>query len=910
MTAISSQIPLVNRKLELEELKNHLNNATQGSGNLLLIAGEAGVGKTRLLDELKGYAQSQGFQILQGWSLYESLTPYMPFMDALRSAKLDHLFSREDPPKVECVYLISNTGLLIKDLMREETKLDSTIFAGMLTAVGEFVKDSLSMFSGEEKKEALNTIGYENYRILIESGLNTNLVVILTGRENEFLINDMKEVLANVEEEYGNILKSWDGADMSLIGIERLLEPLITYGKYDGVDYAKDDPRTKRNKLFENILLGMVRQTKINPSLLCIEDLQWADPSSLALMHYVARNTRKCNLLILGTFRPEDIAAIEEGKVHHLIKAMQLMSREGLYQKIELGRLGEEYTDEILASLIGENAFPEEFKKQLYDETEGNPFYIVELIRMLVEEKTIEKKNDVWKLSKKLEEMNIPSKVNDVILRRLSRVKEEGREILDYAAVIGVEFTSDILAYAIQLNKIDLLEQLRSLEQNHKLIRSIEGRYKFDHGMIKEVLYNKIPAELRMEYHAVIANSIETMNKDNIVGVIGDLAFHYYHCKNREKALHYLVKTAEMAKKDYSNEEAIRFYNEALGLEEDSQKRNEMFEALGDIYFVIGDYDKSIESYKKALELTKEKKKMAKLMAKIGKIYLRKGEHDESSKICTEALDLVKGEECREEALAINNIGNVHWLKGEYDKAVEHYEKSLKIGEKIGDQQGIANSLHNIGLMHYWREDYDRALEYMAKAIEISEKIDDLYPLTYYLLSIGYVYEHRGEYDKALENYEKSLRISEKIGSLRAMTWYYSRIAEVNFRKRNLERAYDLCNRTFDLSDRIGAKESVATSKGILGMIFREQKKWKESIENFEENIKFLQEIGDKWHLGDSYYEFGLMWKIKGDDEKAKEYFGKSLDIFEKLKMEKHMGKVRSALEGLQNETISSFIRK
>jgi hypothetical protein len=93
------------------------------------------------------------------------------------------------------------------------------------------------------------------------------------------------------------------------------------------IDYAKDNPQIKRNKLFENILLGIERHSRVNSSLLCIEDLQWADPSSLALVHYIARNTRKCNLLILGTYRPEDISTTKDGEVHHLIESMDRIGK-------------------------------------------------------------------------------------------------------------------------------------------------------------------------------------------------------------------------------------------------------------------------------------------------------------------------------------------------------------------------------------------------------------------------------------------------------------------------------------------------------------------------------------------------------------------------------------------------------
>ncbi|MCK5548162.1 MAG: ATP-binding protein, partial [Thermoplasmata archaeon] len=236
MPELDFQPEMVGREEELRELHDCLERAADGSGSTLFISGEAGIGKTRLTNELKNVAQSRGFQILSGNSLYETLTPYMPFMEALRSGGLEHLFA-EESPKVEAVYLVTDTGLLIKEVLRRETELDADIFASMLTTVDNFVKDSLSMLSGEDKKGILNTLGYGDYRILIESGLNTNLVAIITGRENEFLVEDMREILAKVDKQYRSVLKRWDGDEKSVQGIEEFLHPLITSGKYDGVYY-------------------------------------------------------------------------------------------------------------------------------------------------------------------------------------------------------------------------------------------------------------------------------------------------------------------------------------------------------------------------------------------------------------------------------------------------------------------------------------------------------------------------------------------------------------------------------------------------------------------------------------------------------------------------------------------------
>jgi predicted ATPase len=914
MIGISSEIKMVGRTKELEELKNHLNKARDGQGNTVFITGEAGVGKTRLLEELKGYAREQGVDVLTGWSMYESFTPYMPFLEALRSGGLESLFA-DEIPRVEAVYLVSHSGLSIKEVIRKETKLDPDIFSGMLTAVGDFVKDSLSMLTGKEKKGSLNTVGYENYRILIENRGYLNLAVILIGRENEFLVNDIKRILGNVDEQFGELLKSWDGNEKSIEGIQHTLEPLITSGKYDGIDYAKNDAKIKRNRLFENILLGLERHVKDTPSLLCIEDLQWADPSSLVLMHYVARNTRKCNLLILGSYRPEDVSTIKDGEVHHLIETMQMMNREDLLQKIELERLKKEQVDELISSFFEKTNFSDEFSAHLFKETEGNPFFIKSLIRMLIEEGTIVFKDEKWILTKELMKANIPSKIYDVVIRRLYRVKEKQREILEYAAVMGEDFSSEVLMHTTRLNKIDLLNELRVLEQNHRLIHSTEPRYKFDHVKIKEVISSQIPADLKKEYHEAIAEAIWAMNKDHQDKVMGDLAFHFYNCAHKDRALPFLYKAAERAKIDYSNEEAINLYNKALELEKDTHKREEMFEVIGDIYYSIGDYDKSMESYKHTLESIKGNKKMAEIKTKIGVIYYLKLEYEKSLKICTEALNLVKDEESKEKALAINNIGNVHWLRGEYDNALKHYEESLEIWRKIDDQQGIAQCLFNIGGVHFWREKYDRALNFREKSLEISEKIGDSFNLAYCYISVGHIYDHIGDYERALNCFEKGVEISRKIGNQRFMTYGFWGTAEVYFKKKNLEKALDICNRAFDLSEKIGAEDVIAITMRTFGMIYREQKKWKESIESFEKAIKNIMVIQDEmiisptiFELGLTHFEFGLMWKAKGDSERAKEHFSEAYNIYKKLKLEKQAEKVITSIDNLQTTSRGSVI--
>jgi tetratricopeptide (TPR) repeat protein len=1005
---------MIGRENELDEIQRYLDGARQGKGSTIFISGEAGIGKTRLTTELKQYAKRKGFKVLSGQSLSESLTPYMPFIEALKSGNMENLFA-EEAPRAEAVYLVTHSGLLIEKVLRKETELEPEIFASMLITVGNFVKDSLSLLDGEKKEGTLNSLGYRNYRILIESGESAHLVVVLTGRENEFLIDEMRDVIFDIDRKYGNVLKDWSGDYDELTGIGKLIESLITSGKYDGIYYGSDDPKARRNLLFENVSLGLIRQAKSKPTLLCIEDLHWADPSSLALMHYIARNARKCGLLILGTYRPEDVAS-DEGKKHPLVSLLRLMNREDLYKKIELQRLSEDTVVEFISSMLGQIDISDEFRNRIYKETEGNPFFMMELIKLLAEENTIVKSNGAWRITKDLQDIRIPSKIHDVILGRLDRLEKEERKILDYASVIGQVFTSIILADALDMERVRLLEQMRDFEQKHRLLHSENGDHRFDHSKIKEVLYDEIPVELRNEYHAIIANSIEALNSENLDAVTGDLAFHYYQARKKEKALRYLLKAADKAKKEYSNEEAIRFYIEALEFEDENKGRTELLDSLGSVYKLTGDYSKALESNCDALKLIEDKRKRAGFLAKSGDAYYRKGDYDKATEILIKGIDLVEGEECEEEALCFSNLGAVHLAKGGYDKALELFWKSHAIREKIGDEVGIAKSLNNIGVVHQSRGDFAKALEFHEKSLAIRERINEIEYIGTNIMNIGVVNMYLGNYDKALEFYEKSLALAEKTCDQRSLAYAFTNIglvhrqrgdydkslglierslkinkktghqwgianslnnigyihaergdyakalelqerslaireklgdqhgiagslnnisivylltgdydkalelcrkgleiaskignkselidgyltlAEIYLKKKEPSKAIELCEKSLETSREINMKENIGVSKRLLGMVCRDQNKWGESIENFEESIRILENMGSAGELGESHYEFGLMWKAKGGIEKAKEQLNIALLIFEKLNLGQKVKQAKAAI--------------
>ncbi len=881
---VDFQPEMVGRQQELSELQAYLDEAFNGKGRAVFIAGEAGVGKSRLVNEIINVAESQGFQTLLGYSLGESLTPYMPFLDALRSGNLESLFA-EEAPRVEAVYLVTHSGLLVKDMVRRETELSPDLFASMLSTVGEFVSESLSKFSGEEKEGMLNSLGYEDYQILIESGKAVNLVVILTGEKNEFLISDMRAALEDVTKAYGDFLKTWDGDDTKLRGIEEHLRHLILSGRYDGINYGKDDPETRRNLLFENVSLGIIRQARETPTLICIEDLQWADPSSLALMHYVARDSRKTGMLMIGTYRPEDVA-VADGRGHPLTDTMQLMEREELCEIVELHRLPEETMEEFLRRLLGENDLDADFRKRVYVETEGNPLFMIQLIGYLLEENVIIAQNERWTLSRDLDEVDVPSRIFNVITRRLGRLEKEQRRVADFASVIGEVFTSGLLAQALNMDRVQLLELLRVLERTHRLVRAHDGGYRFDHAKVKEVLYDEIPEELRREYHSVIAGSLEELNRDDLDEVVGDLAFHYYQSKSNEKALFYLRRAAGKAKENYSNEEAIRFLEHILELEDSSEETVEILEDLGDLYDLIGKCERSIEVYESLLDMLEDDQSRARIYAKISGSLMKKGDYKESIEVCEKTLDLVKGKKSKEEALVLYNLGELYWNRAEWEKALGYYEQSCRIAEMTGDERQVVESAIGIGNSHYRMSEYDKALEQYEKSLKVAEEIGYKRGVGHSLNNLANIYADKGDAEKAIDYYERSLDLRKAIGDLWGIAASSRNLGDTLLSLDVHGKGLDYVEFALETYEKIGNQLYVAHVLTGIGNYWTNMGDYEKALEYHKSSLKGYSEGGDRSGLAVGLHNIGVVYNQTGDYDEALKYLKQSLEIRKEIQDE------------------------
>jgi pimeloyl-ACP methyl ester carboxylesterase len=364
----------------------------------------------------------------------------------------------------------------------------------------------------------------------------------------------------------------------------------------------------ERDEGLETISDLLVAISEKQPLLLFIDDLHLADTASLSLLYYLARHVQNSKILVVGTYRPEEVTTTYEGTVHPLLDTLQRMSRENLFQKIELERLSQVNYSDFISSILGVEL--DDLVRLVYEETEGNPFFAIETIRLLMQQNALIKEDAGWRLSKNVEKIEIPPRVYDVVVRRINTLRDEEREILDCASVVGEEFSSSMVEKVSGLNRVRLLKSLSNIERKHHLVHSFEGGCRFDHSKIREALYNEIPSDLRKEYHSMIAGCMEEENKGHLKEVVNELAYHYYQSGNTHKAIPYLLKAGEDAREKWAVFEAVKFFSQALEMmgndERWSEDKTRTLEALGDVYAFAAQHEKANECYEKGMASAKD----------------------------------------------------------------------------------------------------------------------------------------------------------------------------------------------------------------------------------------------------------------------------------------------------------------
>ena len=927
---------LVGRDREFQILDARLADTSAGAGSTIIIFGETGIGKTRLLDEFSDKAKTAGFRTLRGGCILESNTPFLPFKEALNSGGLGALLVDSPNPKLECLYLISKQGLLLGKAERASSTLDADVFTSMLRAVEDFVKDSMRVFSGEQVGDSLNSMGYGGYTILLQKGEACTLAAIISGQGNEFMLEDLRSTLKETQAKFGPILQSWNGVLDQVRGIDEPVRKLMASEKYEGIDFTKNDPRLKHNHMLENVTRGLVRESKSAPVCVILEDLQWADSSTLALVNYLTRNSKKEHILVVGTYRPEDLLPAPDGTEHPLQAFLSTMASENLMVRMELKRLGPEDVEALVKALLDPSNLPPELISRIASETDGNPMFVVEVTRLLVQEGAIYTDNGVWK-AKDIDAYSIPSRVNEVVMRRVGRLNQEQKDILDCACVEGLEFTSTVLSLALDVPKLKLLKTLKELETAHNLIRSKKDSYLFDQTKVREVLYSQLGEELRREYHRLVAKAIEKVYEGKTDAVFESLALHYYEAGDTEKSLPMLVKAGDMARAKFANREAVEFYTKALKLMGmDPQYSGDsvtVHESLGDVQSVMGQFDRAIESFqaataivstgklgkgnrarliaarmgRKASEVLEKKgdfvaadnglgealgalgdashAEKGRILLDQGIVHWKRGDYDEARGHVFESLvELeIEKEDLKDISKAHNTLGLIFQSKGDYDRALEEFNKSLETDTKTGDMRSAITTKNNIGVVYWNKDDYDIAAKIFEDNLATIRKIGDPYALANTYNNLGLVHWNRGKNVEARGWHEKSLSIRERIGDMPGIAACYNNLGLVDWGLGEFDKALGNFQKCLAMREALGDRSGMAVCHNNIGNILADRSRYDEALDSYKKSLATMEALGDKQGIAISYNNLGDISFRLGKLNEAFDYHLKALELLKAI---------------------------
>jgi tetratricopeptide (TPR) repeat protein len=514
-------------------------------------------------------------------------------------------------------------------------------------------------------------------------------------------------------------------------------------------------PEAEQQRQFESVVAFCDLLSQRSPVLLAIDDTHWADSGSLGLLRHLARRTRRLRLLLAASYRE-----VELDEARPLHEAVLDLDRNRLASRLKLPRFTREETHDLLGAIFEEEVGLE-FLDGVYRQTEGNPFFIEETCKALVESGRLYFENGLWHRPS-MEELEIPQSVRLAIQSRVSALSEATQEVLRLAAVLGREFEYETLAMASELDEEELIEALESA-QRAQLIEEVDGgsevSFSFVHALIPSTVAAGVRTLRRRRLHRRAADAIRKVRPQDYERI----AYHYEEAGEEAFSREYYIKAGERAAKAYANPEAERHFLAALDLVEDERQRAlllgelaqvlsrqgkfqlaigrwlegiELLGALNDQEAMAGYYARCVRAAwdagdpRRGLTIAQEAMNalqgapaspgLADLLHETGRAYYFNGLVAEAEPLLVRALEMARLTEALSvQVEALISLGTAEFgLRGAY---LQRFEEAVRLARSHNLPDQEARALNNLSLMEtHYLGDLSKTRERMLRAQELA----------------------------------------------------------------------------------------------------------------------------------------------------------------------------------------------
>ncbi|XCN71220.1 MAG: diguanylate cyclase [Candidatus Electrothrix aestuarii] len=393
-----------------------------------------------------------------------------------------------------------------------------------------------------------------------------------------------------------------------------------------------------------SFICNLVREDQV--CILFLDDLQWADEGSLRLLEHIGTHIQTSNLLILGTYRSNEV-----DEQHALTRIKNnLESREDTLTEIQIEPLDQDRIVNMAANLLKEkNDHVQNIAKYLANKAEGNPFFTITLLKELVEQNAIVREQGVCRVDQeKISTLNLPNNIIDMLLLRTRELSEELEHLLKISSVLGKEFKIYLLYKLIEKDTVVIMGLIEEAIEKNLLEYSLRDRglVQFAHDRIREAFLAKISEEERQEYHLKISYFLLEEYKGKEDEILFELTYHLMEGGDEEKGVEYALRAGAKAKTNHAHQDAVTYYIFAKELLDKKRNRTDKYinllENLGESYRLIGRFDRSLEILKRCNELIPDKQIVRKsnVLSNIGDTLFEKGELASSFQVLEQALSL------------------------------------------------------------------------------------------------------------------------------------------------------------------------------------------------------------------------------------------------------------------------------
>jgi len=702
--------PLIGRDDEMETLTRAASELADGRGQIISLMGEAGLGKSRLMAEIRrATGDDKQAMWIEGRSLsYETESPYAPFIDIMVSALTD---------------------------------------AGYNSSSGDY----------EQYKSALMSLAPE-HGAAIAPHLASPVGTTPTGEDME---------------------------------VVRYLDP----------------PRAKA-KTFDSAYAFFQELAAERSLMLVFDDLHWVDPTSLELIKLLMPITDQCPFMLVGVFRPR--------RNERSWEFFESASRDFGHRHVDitLHPLGEEDARELVANLLEVDDLPIKVRSLILDKAEGNPFFVEEVIRSLLDRGLVVRQDGHWHATEEIESIEVPDTLNGVLTARLDALDDSAKRVLQIAAVVGREFDDEQVAAVVDDQAVldAALLELQRRELIRERSRQTQRMFIFKHAMTQESAYESVLRGDRREMHRSIAEFLEANRPDHI----SDIARHFVTANETERALPYLVLAANSSAKAYATDEAIITYKQACeiveqrGADADPTLARQVYEGLGGALSFSNQIEEAVKTYE----------------------------------MMRETAELLGATEMG--VSAMNKMALIYGARqGELQRAVEALEQAEREAIFCGDVQGQAERHMTNCFIQTTLGEFDQAYESLQTAARIGREIDDLearlFGLTHIANTLIYMGRFEESYEVANEALELAIETGHKVweAELKASAMSFYHLVNGDF-----EKSYKLAKEGANIGSRIGAGQGEAAGRMVQMLIARMQGRYDEALEVGGQALSISQASG------------------------------------------------------------------